>query len=93
MVDYRIKCEVARIKGDEECCPGSAQMKRGDVFILGVRTPEPNGMCARTYASIYPTSMALRFSEEMPWEKGRGYVEIVCPDGLVTYRLSRITDQ
>ena len=93
MVDYKIKCEVAKIKGGKKCCPGSAQMKIGEVFILGVRTPEPNGICARAYASIYPTSTALRFSDEIPWEKGRGYFDISCPDGLVTYRLSRVKDQ
>jgi uncharacterized repeat protein (TIGR04076 family) len=48
-------------------------------------------MCARAFAAIYPAAVAMRFSEEISWEQGRGYVEIMCPDNDVMYRLSRIT--
>ena len=78
MVDYKIKCEVVKISNNASVCPGSSQAKIGEVFTLGGKTP--GSMCARAYASIYPTAMAMRFSEEIPWEQGRGYFDITCPD-------------
>jgi len=85
MANYKIRCEVVRIVQNTFKC---ATM--GQTFILGPRTPE--GMCARAYSAVYPVSTAMRFSEEVSWEQGRGYVDVMCPDNDVVYRLTRIKE-
>ena len=89
MANYRIKCEAIRIMDGKDCCPGSAKCKLGETYIIGPRTPEPVGMCGRAFHSIHPMAFAMRFSEQMFWEKDKN-IEVTCPDGLVVYRLSRI---
>lgn len=32
----------------------------------------------------------MRFSEDNDWEKGRGYWDVICPDGRATFRLTRV---
>ena len=91
MTDYKIKCEVVKILNGIDVCPGSAKSRVGDTFILGVTTPE--GICARAFASIYPVSLAQRFAEEIPWERSRGYFEVICPDSQAVFRLSRIKEE
>lgn len=63
-------------------------MKMGSEFSIGVVTPA--GMCTRSYSSIYPVAMAMRFSEETVWERGQGYVDITCPESNMVYQLTRI---
>ena len=60
--------------------------------MLAARTPEPAGMCGRAFATMYPVAFAMRWTEAMLWEK-TDYVDVVCPDGFVTYRLSRMREQ
>ena len=88
MPAYRIKCEVIKITGDKINCPGGTRMKIGSEFSIGVVTPA--GMCVRSYSSIYPVAMAMRFSEETVWERGQGYVDVSCPESNVVYRLTRV---
>jgi uncharacterized repeat protein (TIGR04076 family) len=85
MANYKVKCEVVQIMANKFKCSSL-----GQTFVIGARTPE--GMCARAYAAIYPASLAMRFSEDISWEQGRGYIDIMCPDNDVIYRLSRIKD-
>jgi len=89
MANYAIRCEAVKISGESGICPGSAQCQTGETYILTARTPEPTGMCGRAFAAIHPVAFALRWSEKMDWEK-LDYVDVTCPDGFVTYRLSRI---
>jgi len=89
MADWKIKCEVFSIDGGCKICPGSAKMKKGQAFLIGSRTPEPEGVCARSFASIYPVAMAMRFFDEIPWERGNGFFDVTCPDACVVFRLSR----
>jgi uncharacterized repeat protein (TIGR04076 family) len=86
MANYKIKCEVVQIVANKFKCS-----TLGQTFVIGPRTPE--GMCARAYAAIYPASLAMRFSEDISWEQGRGYVDVMCPDNDVVYRLNRITEK
>lgn len=46
-------------------------------------------MCGRAFAAIHPMAFAMRWSEKMDWEK-LDYIDVTCPDGFVTYRLSRV---
>ena len=89
-MSYQIKCEVLSVDGERHCT-GGAQVESDQAYIIGVKTPEPEGMCAKSFAALFPLVTAMRFSDEVPpWEKGRGYYEAYCPDGKVKYRLSRI---
>lgn len=86
---YDIKCEVVSVAGEKHC-NGDAKISRGNTFIVGLKTPAPDGMCAKSFAALYPVITAMRFSEATTWEKGRGYCDVVCPDGRATYRLTRL---
>ena len=88
MFNNKIKCEVVSVAGEGHCT-GAAKMKKGDTFIIGAKTPEPNGICARSFAALYPVAAAMRFSEETSWEK-EGRCLLACPDGTVTYSLTRV---
>ena len=85
MANHKIKCEVIDILKNEFNCS-----KKGQTFVLGARTPE--GMCAKAFATIYPTALAMRFSDSIAWENDKGYLDITCPDQDVVYRLSRIEE-
>ena len=84
-----VKCEVVSVSGEKHC-NGAAQMMKGKTFVVGLKTPEPNGLCAKAFAALYPVITAMQFSKEVTWEKGRGYCEIICPDGKAVFRLTRV---
>ncbi len=92
MANYKIRCEVIGITENRTKCPGSAQTRNDEVFIIGPRTPQTPGMCGRAFSAIHPMALAMRFSEKMFWENEQGMVEVTCPDGYVRYRLSRIVE-
>jgi uncharacterized repeat protein (TIGR04076 family) len=85
MANYEVKCEVLEVNSALTSC-----QKAGDVFVLGPRTPE--GMCARAFAAVYPAALAMRFTEDFAWQKGKDCLEITCPDGFVVYRLTRVKE-
>lgn len=89
MPAFDIRCEVTDVKTPTWLCPGSAKCKKGEIYILGGRTPEPVGMCQRAFHSLHPMAFAMRWAEKLECEH-KDYMDIVCPDGFVTFRLSRI---
>ena len=91
MANYKIKCVAVDVRTDSGVCPGSAKCQKDETYVLTARTPEPSGICGRAFATMHPMAFAMRWSEAMVWEKN-GHVDIVCPDGFVTYRLSRIKE-
>ena len=89
MMTYNsIRCEAVEVKTESGICPGRAQTVRGEVFVLGARTPEGTGICCQALASISSMKLALALTEKMDWEM-KDYFDITCPHGMVTYRLSR----
>jgi uncharacterized repeat protein (TIGR04076 family) len=86
MTNYKIRIEVFKTT---KKCP--KKLKAGDYFIIKnvPGTEVPSGMCARAFHAVYPVALGMRFSEETAWEKGKGYFDINCPDGMI-YRLTRI---
>jgi len=84
----RIRWEAVEVKTESGIYPGLAQTVRGEVFVLGARTPEGKGICCQAPASIGPMKLALALTEQMDWGS-KGYFDITCPHGMVTYRLSR----
>jgi len=87
----KINCEVIHIDSGEPFCPGASRLKIGSVWTIGFITPP--AMCARSFMSIFPVAMAMRFSEETPWERGQGYVDVTCPEGHTVFRLTRVKSE
>jgi len=86
MANNRIKIEIMK---KSKLCP--KKLKIGGCYFME-NTPGaevPGGMCARAFHTIYPLASSMRFSDEMHWEKGKGYMDTACPDGT-KYRLSRV---
>jgi len=83
-----IQCTVIHIDGDAQFCPGGSRVKSGSSWTIGGITP--GGMCGRSYMSIFPVAMAMRFSAETPWERGQKYVDVICPEGYTKFRLSKV---
>ncbi len=84
-----IKCEAVEVKTDSGVCPGIAGTEKGEVFLIGARTPESKGICCQAFSAISPMKLALSLTDKMDWET-RDYFDIVCPHGFVTFRLSRV---
>jgi uncharacterized repeat protein (TIGR04076 family) len=81
MTEYKIRCDVVKVDR------GTACQRVGDSFTFWKRTPA--NMCCRAFAAVYPSALAMRFSEGMPgWDDG-GHIDVTCPDGHVVYRLTR----
>jgi uncharacterized repeat protein (TIGR04076 family) len=89
MVYNNIKCEVVNVNTDNGVCPGVAKTRKGEEFVIGGRTPSPNGICMQALSAISPMKLAMSLTEKMDWETG-DYFDVVCPHGFVTYRLSRV---
>jgi uncharacterized repeat protein (TIGR04076 family) len=87
MMEYKIKCVVIRV-AEPKCC--KVGMKLGDTFIIGPLTPEPLPICSAAFLALYSLTNALRFTKSTKLEDADGNHDVVCPDGTVTFRLSRM---
>jgi uncharacterized repeat protein (TIGR04076 family) len=92
MINHEIRCEAIKVNTDTGICPGMAKTEKGEVFIIGGRTPSSKGICCQSFSSIAPMKLAMMYTDKMSWEKN-DYFDIVCPHGFVTYRLSRIKEK
>ncbi len=90
-MSYKIKCVAVDVRTESGVCNGSARCRKGETYIITARTPEPAGIFGRAFVSIQSAAFAMRWTEKMAWEKA-DYIDITCPDGSVTYRLSRIRE-
>ncbi len=83
MPNHKIRCEVVRVDNGATC------QKIGEAYTIWKRTPAK--MCCRAFAAVYPPSLAMRFSDDMPgWEKQDRHIDVMCPDQNVVYRLTRM---
>ncbi len=87
MQNVPVTIEVVAIEGGKAKCKGGARTCMGQKATVHVLTPE--GLCARAFAVLYPYILAMRFAEKTMFERQGPYVDIVCPDGDVTFRLTR----
>jgi len=87
MQDVPVRIEAVSVNGNRTVCKGRAKTAVGQSWDMHVHTPA--GMCGRAFATLYPYLLSMRFADELPLERGRGYAEFVCPDGDVTFRVSR----
>jgi uncharacterized repeat protein (TIGR04076 family) len=90
MTYNEIKCEAVTVNTDTGICPGMAKTEKGEVFIIGARTPESKGICCQAFTAMAPMKLAMMYTDKMTWEKNN-YFDITCPHGVVIYRLSRMT--
>ena len=88
MEDFPVHIEAVAIHGGKTVCKGRAKTSLGQSWQMHIHTPA--GMCGRAFAMLYPYLLSMRFSGEIFLERGRGYAEFVCPDGDVTFRVSRM---
>jgi uncharacterized repeat protein (TIGR04076 family) len=89
MIYNEIRCEAINVNTNSSICPGVAKTEKGEVFLIGARTPGSKGICSQAFSAISPMKLAMSLTEKMDWET-KDYFDIVCPHGFVTYRLSRI---
>ena len=83
-----IKCEAVEVKTESGVCSGKAQTKIGENHTFGVRTPS-DGICSNAFCALSNSAFVMMTTKNLRDEKD-GYIERVCPHGVVTFRLSRV---
>jgi hypothetical protein len=83
-----IKCQALEVRTESGICIGLAKTKKGEVSIIDGRTPESGGMCSNAFCAFANAAFIMMSTEKMPGETN-GYIDRVCPHGIVTFRLSR----
>jgi uncharacterized repeat protein (TIGR04076 family) len=91
MIFNKVKCEAVNVNTDTGFCPGLAKTEKGEVFIIGPRTPDSKGICCQAFSAMASMKLLFQYTDRLDWEN-KDYFEIVCPHGFVTYRLSRIKE-
>lgn len=88
MKTHSIKCEAIEVRTDSGVCVGLAKTTQGETFILDGRTPESPGICTNALCALSNAAFIMMSSEDK-LTKRDGYIDRVCPHGIVTFRLSR----
>ena len=88
MIDHTIRCEVVEVRTASGVCPGLAKARQGETYTFGARTPATLGICVNAFNALQPMALAMRLTDKMSWEK-RDFLDVTCPHGFVTYRISR----
>ena len=83
-----IKCVVTKVNTESGVCIGLAKTKQKEQYIIDGRTPESPGMCSNAFCALSNAAFIMMSTEKMAGEID-GYIERVCPHGIVTFRLSR----
>jgi uncharacterized repeat protein (TIGR04076 family) len=86
-----IRCEAIQVRTESGACSGLARTEAGERYIIDGRTPESPGMCSNAFCALSNAAFIMMVTEKMPGEKD-GFVDRVCPHGVVTFRLSRSPD-
>jgi uncharacterized repeat protein (TIGR04076 family) len=92
MILNQIKCEVISVNTDTGICNGMAKTEKGEVYIIGARTPGGKGICCQAFSALASMKLVYMYTDKMDWEKNE-YFDITCPHGVVTFRLSRMKEQ
>jgi hypothetical protein len=89
MIPHRIKIEASVVRTETRICPGMAKTKQGEVYVADARTPAGSqGICCQAFAAMSPFRGAMMVTDRLESETDGG-LQITCPHGAVTYRLSR----
>jgi hypothetical protein len=92
-VGFRAGNSVREVRTESGICPGLAKTQRGEVYTLGARTPEPQGIRVQAFNAIHPMAHAMKLTDRMDWEKEENqHVDTNCPHGYVTFRNPRLKE-
>lgn len=92
MNNHSIKCEAINVNTESGICPGIAKTQKGETNILGARTPESPGICSNAFCALSNAFFVMMTSDTRPVGMN-GHYDLVCPHGIVTFRMSRIKNQ
>ncbi len=89
MIPYRISCEAVAVNTESKICPGMAKTEQGEAYVIDARTPGSRGICCQAFAAMTAFRAALMVTEKLDSER-QGHLDVICPHGAVTFRLSRM---
>jgi len=89
MIPHQIRCHAVSVNTESKVCPGIAKTEQGEVYVLDARTPGPRGICCQAFTALSATKLAMMVTEKLEGEN-QGSLDVRCPHGAVTFRLSRI---
>jgi uncharacterized repeat protein (TIGR04076 family) len=89
MIPHRIRCEALSVNTESGICPGMAKTEQGEVYVMDGRTPGPRGICCQAFGALSGFRAAQMVTDKLDSEKS-GHLEISCPHGVVTFRLTRL---
>ena len=84
----KVRVEACQVRTESRVCPGMAQTERGETYVLDARTPAERGICCQAFTAMSPFRTALAVTDQVGREQD-GHLDITCPHGVVTFRLSR----
>jgi uncharacterized repeat protein (TIGR04076 family) len=90
MIPHSIRCEAAVVNTKSGVCPGMAKTEQGEVCVMDGRTPGIRGICCQAFTAMSPFRAAMMMTDKLESEHD-GYLEVKCPHGVVTFRLSRMS--
>lgn len=90
MIPHRIQCEAVKVNTESGICPGMAETEQGEVYLFDGRTPAPRGICCQAFAAMGAFRAALMVTDKLASEV-QGHLDITCPHGAVTFRLTRMS--
>jgi uncharacterized repeat protein (TIGR04076 family) len=89
MIPHQIRCQAVAVNTESKVCPGIAKTEQGEVYVLDARTPGPRGICGQAFSALNAIKTAMMVTDKLEGES-RESLDVRCPHGAVTFRLSRI---
>jgi uncharacterized repeat protein (TIGR04076 family) len=89
VIPHAIRCEAVAVRTESKVCPGVAKTEQGEVYVLDARTPSPRGICCQALTALNSMKTAMMVTEKLRGETQES-LDVSCPHGAVTFRLSRI---
>ncbi len=89
MKPHSIQVEAFAVRTESRVCPGMAKTAQGEVYVMDGRTPPGSlGICCQAFTAMNAFRTALMVTDKLDSETD-GHLEVTCPHGAVTFRLSR----
>jgi len=85
---HSIQVEAAIVGTESRVCPGMAKTEQGEIYVLDGRTPSARGICCQAFDAMNSFRTAMMVTDQLASEKD-GNLDITCPHGVVTFRLTR----
>lgn len=89
MIPHSIHVEACSVGTESGICPGMAKTEQGETYVMDGRTPQgARGICCQAFTAMSPFRAAMMTTDRLASEQD-GHLDVVCPHGAVTFRLSR----